>query len=376
LHDRFRSGPLGDARQAEPELFARKLGVADEAGAVAARQMQKAAGSDPVLLNQLNDHLKAVAAREGGVTDDFINKYADVIEGLPPANRQAFYDAAETGGKAETALKEATAMERANQVAQRTAAGETRALDAAVRAEQRAAETAANSLAKTRLKNVVADYAADPAGTLKRLLKNPETAITEKARDLKVVTKYMDDAGQGEAFRSAVGDQLQRTLTDAQNAGTRIKPKAIQDFADMRDTLVNSGIITREQSANMTDALGRTTTAALRANALAKQMATQGAEYDNLVASALAAAVLTGMPGTQTLLVGGAVRRFIRRNMQKIGISGGKHASVAALERLMLNPEEFVAAAAKAKTAEEAAKMMISQANAAAQSTAALNEEQ
>ncbi|HUW13879.1 MAG TPA: hypothetical protein VM537_29415 [Anaerolineae bacterium] len=370
LYQRFRSGPLGDARNAEPELFIRSAGgAADESGAVLARQVRDAAGGDPARLQVLAEQMKAIAQREGGVTDDFVNRYADALEGLPPETRQQFYDLAAANKGKESALKQADAAAKANEATQRTVGQQERALAQAIEAQKGKATTEAIGLQKTRLKNVVADYGQNPNKTIDTLLKNPEISDVQKAADLKVLTKYMDGAGQGEAFRAAVSDRLQTMLATATDASTAVKPKAIGDFEKMRDTLVNSGIITREKAADMSEALNRTLTSKERLKNLGYkvEMNRQGQEYDNLVASMLAAGVLSGMPGTQTLLVGGAVRRYIKRLI----VSGkiDKPAEVAALERLMLNPEEFLAAAAKSKSPEEAAKRIITEAVGASQVT-------
>lgn len=358
LYQRFRSGPLGDARSAEPELFMRSAGgAADESGAVLARQVRDAAGGDPAKLEVLADQMKAMAQREGGVTDDFINKYADALEGLPPETKQQFMDLAAANRTKESALKQATEAAKANKATQTAANSEERLLNRALEASQLKTNSKAAGLQATRMKTVLAEYAADADATLNKLLKNEGLSNVQKADDLKVLTKYMDEAGQGDAFRVAVSDRLQALLAKATDGSVAIKPKAIGDFEKMRATLINSDILDRKKAADMSEALNRTKTIKERSQAVSREMTRQGNEWDNLVASGLAALSLSAMPGTQTLLVGGAVRRMIRKYLQ----GNKKPAEVEALERLMLNPEEFLAAAKNAKTAEEAASMILTE---------------
>lgn len=339
----YRRGPLSEVDKARdvPELAAEKIGFKGNRGAAAMRQF-KATG-DTEYIPMTVEHLKALAKERGGVDAGFLRDHQQVLRELPADARAQFENAVRTSDAAD---------------ATRKVVGEQKtALSQARRQQEQAVKETAGKQRGLAGSRVTKRYGEDPAGTLDSLLAKPGNVQNEK--DLKRLVKYMDDTGNGESIRGALRDRLQERLGTALNGKAEVRQRAIGDFEKMRDTLVNSGAITQQQAFELTDEIGRVRTAAERQTAVARYMERGGNEWDNLVASGLAASVMAASPFSQSLILAGAVRRYFKRALK---VGNYEADEVRALERMMLEPEAFLQGMENVKTAEELATSMLTKA--------------
>lgn len=312
-------GGVNDALRGEPEKFAKTLGMADEAGDVTVRNLQ-ATGATAQQQAKL-EHLKALAMREG-LDERFLTKYAAMIESLPAGVRDQFRQAVQAGDNASSVLKE-TAKAR------------------------KAADAQATRLEKATDKSVLARYSQNPNAELNRLLTSKDPTA-----DLRRLSRVMENNGQSEAFRGHVREWLTDKFLRNTSGDTAILARSRGDFRKVRDNLVDSGVLSSGQADYIEDVLSSSARSVQgRKDALARHMTRAGSEWENLMASSLAAVSLTAMPGTQTLLVGGAVRRMFKRLLS----ATKKTPEVEALENFVLNPEMYLKAAEGAKNAQDAA---------------------
>lgn len=332
--EKTRFGPLRQALEAEPELAGSQLPIAGEGGALTTRRLREAGveGGEEAVLRKLR-----ADARAQGIDAAFIARHEATLDALPPEVADQFFQAAQQADALPNVLRQTQ------------------------RAQQRA-QAATDAAASAAAEAPVAQFGRDPTGTITRMMRSPSDVP-----DLRQLTRAMDEAGQGEAFRGEVRNWLQNKLfKDA--ADPQMAANSHSDFLKLRDNLVDSGIISDAQAGAMELVLSnanRSLTA--RQKAIADYMDRAGSEFDNLLASGLAAFTLAGMPGTQTLLVGGAVRRFFMRRLARKHI---RTPEVKALEEMLVNPQKYLDAAVGARTAEEAMTRITTKFNAAAQTAA------
>lgn len=346
LNERWRRGPLDKARRAEPEQFADRMGLSKTRGATAMRQF--AENGDPELIPLVAQHLKALAADGKGVDDAFIAKHRSVINRLPDQVKQQFTEAAAARSGAADSAKMADAMDAET-------GREALSVERQAAADRKAARDKAKGLSRTVEQKIVADYAKSPQRTLDRLLAN-----ADNTKDFGRLYRYMERTGNADSFKAHVRDKLQRQLATASDSSTQVQATSVRKFEDMRDVLVDAGVITRQEATEMSTAMNRTRSLSERKRAVANRIDKHDSEFDNLLASALAAGGLASIPGFgSSLIVGGAVRRYMKKLMRTRRVTA---AEIEALENLMLNPAQYAEAATGAKTAEEAARAILSKA--------------
>jgi hypothetical protein len=347
---RFRGDRMTAARRGEPEQFtSRLIGSGPENAAIAARMLRNT--EDPAIINQGFDALASRAtARDGtvNVTDTFINDNRAILEALPENLAQPFYRANETG-KAGARLEQAA--KRAREGATATARTEGKAIgeatvqrEGALKQALKAAEEATTAgrrevegLSKSRL----AQFARDPATEVRKLL----SGGAENAQELERVTRLMDDAGELDAFRGLVREELdQKFLSgnyfdESGRLNDSVRPRDAREFQATVKRLEQAGTIDADQSNRIVDAFNRSMTLEQRAKSLSNYAAPNTGEFVDLIASGAAAALVGALSGTQTLLVGGAVRRNIKRYLQG---KSYKREEVALLEQMVLDPETWI----------------------------------
>jgi len=341
-YQRFRQDRMAGARKAEPEEFARALRMEGDSGAVAARMITDADIPD-LSDRQVVEYLRAKAAQSGGVDEAFVNKHRAFFNALPEERVDEFFEAA----SARTGL---TQTEKAAKDSIKRAETEIKAADTELanvnrgleqsrkRAEEqiRDAGETAQGLEKSLTRNVVTRYgdAQDPGTFVRKLAETPEGS-----KDLGRLMRYMDAAGEGDSFRTQIRNQVEGILNEKQVIEGKTSPKKDADIKRMVGNLRRSGVIDEGQATEMLDRINRSKTVDQRAASVKAILPETDAEMQNLIASGASAALLQGLGGTQSLLLGGAVRRKILRTLQ---FGKQKNAEVEAIENLLLDPERFL----------------------------------
>lgn len=340
-------------RKAEPEQFIRKLGLADENGAVLLRRLNNI--NDPQAKALIGERLRALALREG-VDEKFMIKYGDILEGFPDMraqlddvivkNRQAL----EASADANKAMKEQEAYRK--QVAKE------------LKAKRDAIDARAKKLTDKTENNLVGMYANAPAKTVKKLLNDPDGA--PKLRRLFTSLRRQ---GGGEGFKASVRDELMQRYTKLNgDTGLReIMPTAYADFAKRRDGLVAAELLNPAEAERISVMLARRAGNAARKQAIAQALENPISELNRLMASGIAASIMGAAPGGHSLVMAGAVRRAVLAAMKRnIG-----NAELLGLEEFILNPEKFLQAAQTADSVPAAVDNIMTRINAVGQAAAA-----
>lgn len=344
FHERFNPEKLGDTRQNSfPETFARDIGLADETGAVTARNLNTA--NVPEGPRALDETLKALKRRKGGWTETDNLQYEAIIDDMLPPEEAAKYKIfpKTVAGReaAEAALKEARAKET---TATAAAKSQTERLGKSVDKQNKAAQVAANKKQTALDKTIISKYADNPEQHLKRLLRTSDN-IPELTR----LKRAAERTGTEGSFKANVRETL--ALKD----WGKDPVKAAKD----QKRLVDSGIVTQKEMDYVNDVLSKGATRdKLRSKAIGNFIGIGGKEGSNLKSSIAASIALKGLPVGHSLIVGGAMKRVFQRYFAK-----GQHkpAALVKLEEYMLDPEKYLAAAKESKTAKEASTAILTE---------------
>jgi hypothetical protein len=229
-------------------------------------------------------------------------------------------------------------------------------------------EAKATALKNTIDKKAIGEYAKDAPTTLKKYLKSSRTN-----NPLKSLYDDMKKAGKGEEFRADVREQLIDLLYSTNNKGRKVLKLADNNLDQMKKNIVDAGILTEADVANLDVSLAKEAgTLAQRSRAVGRHL-DDAAQSTDIPASAATAGIMAFVPGGQNLMVVGATRRMLKRYLDK---NAKNPDAIRALERFILKPSEYVDAASKAKTVEEATKIMLTRAVGASQAAALMNEEE
>jgi hypothetical protein len=334
-HELYTDSLLGSARgrakSEGPETFFSRLGrMTDETGAQLIREIN--ATEDPVLQNALIEMLKSEAKTNyGGVTPEFLAKYEDLVRNMESdVARNQFRTAGEAEGLARARADEAKA------VAEKVEARKPR-------------------LNQTIEKSVITKYGDTPELVLDNLLDR-----TTDTRELKTLTQFMDNNNQGAAFRDKIKERIRSKFFRTGEGLPHARAADIARFSDTRKALVDAGVLTAQEAESMSITMNRTLSLAQRQKALNAQMEVQSEEAQQLVASVISAMTLNVLPGggTESLMMGGAVRRWVRKRLRR----GADLPAVEALERMIINPEYYADAAKNAKSIDQAMDLILTKA--------------
>jgi hypothetical protein len=121
--------------------------------------------------------------------------------------------------------------------------------------------------------------------------------------------------------------------------------------------LVDAGIVSADDVDDINKALEKTATGGLRKAALSHRIDMAADEATNIMASVTAAGATSPLiNGSQALMVNGAVRRGIKQHLLRRKYSNNV---IQQLNEFIVNPQKYVDAAKNAKTADEAAKSIL-----------------
>jgi len=368
-YDRFYPENVGKAMDnAPPEKFAKAVGFADEAGEQSVRTMGQS--QIPGLGQSKLEYLKAEGARRG-IDEKFLLKHKGMLESLPPADRAQFEQYVQKTNSAKLAEKEAAKAEKLNATAQTKATREESQLARSVAAQQAkvaseesrlqkslAAEQEKITAKRDRLvdavdKTTLASYANKPEATLTKL-----TSTTDNIPALTRLGKKLDAIGQGDSFRAAVAAKLKDGILSGKN------PNANR-------ILQESGLADRAQIEQLESIAKMSEGSAMRKQATAVYEELHSKNWNDLVASGLAAASLHVLPGSHQLIMAGALRRYFQ-NMLKKPVKD----DIAVLNTFMLDPAKYLDAAKNSKTGAYAAESVLTKMVGASRAAAIMNQEE
>lgn len=367
-------GVVDDAASGAPELFFRAAGEGDEASAVVARIVKAAdvSGLRPVV----GDRLRSLARRyKVGVPDEqFILEYESIMDSLTPEVRAQAQSVIDTGRGLESAgasqkaadeaagvaAKEATATATAAEASTANTAAEVKRLEKAIAEQQKDVAKTGTKLERSVARSNMNKYVKDPAGTLRKMLKNPNDIS-----DLNELWRNMERLGEGESFNAQIGEAILETLSDTTsgNAGLRLskgeplplKADAIMKFENIAESLLKAG---SDPAAIQEMRKGVLKLATSQQKAAARSaMMNREHVLQNIVESGASALGLKLAPGS-SLVWSGTIRKAVRSLMGR----GGKRDKdmMAAIDDFMLNPENYLEAVLAAESPAKAQQTLIS----------------
>jgi len=316
---------LVKALDARPPLFAKTLNIADEKGAVA-NEILRNSGVNGT--NQIFEHMKAVGRREG-ITDKFLSKYSHILDTLPPEQRALFSGNVEAAGANKAAQAAAERAAKADMIEQSKLAQQQTALSRAVESQRTKVGQRGRVLSQAFDNALVSKYGKAPEGTIRNLL-----STTDNIPSLKSLAERMRRAGGGEAFTAHVGKEL----TD----------KLLKGDTDALRIVTESGILPKTSLDEIQRQANKLKSMEQRKTALVRALDTSSDKMRELMPSFAAALVMNQLPGGHSLIMAGALRRYFKKEM-------ARPQDMAKLEEFMLNPQSYIEAIGKVKSAEEAA---------------------
>jgi hypothetical protein len=302
--EQFGARNLGNARRvAEPETLGAQFVKSGDEGAVSADAL---AQSPPEVIAATGEYLKSLAAKEG-LTPEFIKKYDGFLTRFPDQNLVGELRAA---ANAETGLVQAKA-----------------ALDTVTKAE-------ADEIARIN-KTVLADFTSKPDATMKTLLTNPDAA----GRLDELITAIDDPAAVRDAFRNTFMKQIDQGTDGAQ----RFTPTSFGKFQELEPTLERLFADAPQELEQLRTIMYRPLMDSLSRTQSGTKLSNELTEIEKLAASGAAATVLNlgGFTGTNALMLGGAVRRWI---MGAVSKGGAKldDAKIKVVSDMLADPNEFM----------------------------------
>jgi hypothetical protein len=153
-----------------------------------------------------------------------------------------------------------------------------------------------------------------------------------------------------------------------------VLPKAGDQFANVRRTLIESGVLDEKGVEDITKALEQSTIAELSGNARNFASPLSLNEGEKLASSITAALALNMSPGSSSsLIVAGAIKRYIA---SAVMVMGSRKKALQALSDITADPQRFVDIVSTAKNEQEAARLFLTEIVGTAQANAILNEEE
>ena len=362
-YERF-GGRVGDAMgSAEPEAALSGLGARGDMGAATTRQI--GAAKVPTADRDLFDFVLAEAVKKGdNISDEFLAQYQGAINRMPPADKAKLEGLVSARAGRDSALKQATAAERTAERATRTTERQSTALEKSLRREQDQVTRTSEKQQEALTTNTRGRFAEDPDGVIDTLLRK-----TNGEQGLRELMDSMTDLRQVDSFKARVKDRLSEMLFEAP-AGVASKGNAYKEFLKIKDRMVNSGVLTQADAARMEKALERTNSLGLRQAARANDITQKVGRHIGYLSSAGAAALLGPMPGAYSLMIGGA----IRRGLNEVLSMKVTNKRLMALDDYLNDPAKYLDDVKKAKTPEEAERLLLVQLVGASQAAAIMGD--
>ena len=347
--DVYKPGKLGAAlRKEDVNTAARGMGWKGEEGATLGKQLEDitsdlTARGETELATKVQaafqDRVKNTVGSEGA--DKFLKEYDDLTAYLPAELNSKInaVSAAEQGQKIadkglQTVRGKAATQKAAAERAKLRELTEQESIGRKLDTSTARTATRGAGLKTTMEKRITSKYADKPESTLSALLKNPDSTA-----ELKRLYTAVKAKGGEAAFKSHVNKQLSSALFPAKGGAQQVTPKSIDEFIKRRDMLVNSGVLKNSEADDILKALDKTKTQTLRAQAAAQRLDQMTGEFDNLVASGGAALSMGAMPKANSLVIAGAIRRYLKKG---ISLRRNDPAVTSRVEAFLAAPETFM----------------------------------
>jgi hypothetical protein len=300
----FGARNLGNARRvAEPETLGAQFVKSGDEGAVSADALAK---SPPEVVASAGEYLKSLAAKEG-LTPEFIAKYDGFLARFPD---QALVAELRAAANAETGLTQATA---------------------ALGASEKAETAIQTGLQKT----VLADFVNKPEATMTNLLTNPDAA----GRLDELISTIDDPAAIRDAFKNTFMKQVDRGTDGAAS----FTPESFGKFKEIEPSLERLFADAPNEFRELQSIMHRPLMDSLSKTQTGTKLSNELTELEKLGGSGAAAAILNlgGFSGTNALMLGGAVRRWVMNVVTKGGAKLDD-AKVRVVADMLADPNEFM----------------------------------
>lgn len=371
-YQRFRPENVGKARRtSQPELLADNMGFEGSKGAATIRNARQAQVPevDDAIMQQMEAYAKA-----NGVDATFLEKYGNVLDTMLPADRARFINLADATDTATDAGKAAAAAEKADRALNRTLAAQERQIARQSTSTERGLEQTldkvdARQARRTAAANrtVAARYADNPQKELNRLLSD-----NGSVNELTTLYKTLDAKGAGESLKAAVRDKFRKIALENTAGDPAVAVKARKQFRDMREKLVDSGVLTSTEADNIATALERTRSQTLTKAGRREMLRKMDSEVKDVSAALLASGALNSLGAGTQLMVGGRLRRLFRRMLDNTGIPP----DLKLLNEVVTDPQALADLLKSAKTPDDIVHALLTKAVGASQATELLTAEE
>jgi hypothetical protein len=364
--DRFGPGYVGDVREAnEPETLLANMGLQGDRGAATARLLEQS--KIPELQEDVGNYILAQATRARNLDDQFLTQYEAVLNNLPPSYTARVRELINTRAAEDAASAQADqAAKTATQTTEQAAAEQAR-LTKALEAQEKNINTRTESLVKSTQDSILAQYGKgfeEADRVVDDILTRPDGA--ERLAALRDEFEMMDSAqGLGadmlDSFRVRVKDRVQAQLFDVFNAAEGQTPEqfrnALGKFRNMRRRLVQEGLLSEANAAEIDELLQRVETKRLRdtGRAAVGDVMSSDTESTSIIASILSMLALEPLSGTANLQMSGALRRYFKKGLEV----PPTRRNIKALTEYITDPEAFLAGIEKLDTPEAQAKFVL-----------------
>jgi hypothetical protein len=182
--------------------------------------------------------------------------------------------------------------------------------------------------------------AEKPRSTLRSLVTDPDQQgeLNKVVQSLRRLEERGETTGAIEAVKGVMRDEVDRYFRGMEPEQI-IRMSTEGKLHEMVSGMQGAGLISREVGDQILSEIRRTQTIKQRTKSLKDLDLPNNNEALDSISSGIAAVVAQFMGGTQSLLVGGVIRRNIKR---RLAAFGWKPAEVEALEEMMLTPETYI----------------------------------
>lgn len=350
---RFQPTRVGEARGVrEDATLGARLLDRNEGGFEVGRLINNS--GSPAIRAEAQEYIRSIATRDG-IDENFMRNYDELLDAFPQLKGDL--------QRAKQAQDELAGAATGVSDAMKADAKSATALTKAVEKAQTKAGTRRAGLNKTISNLELSNFRDNPAKFLDAAIKGGSDTLSKLSRQLGRVE------GGTDALRSAVRDRFVANLTDK---GGTVTANKVAEFNANKRNLINAGILSRDEVMQIEDVLERVNVSGLAKTAGLRKTAEADDIIADVLSSGAAIAALQVLPASNQLMLGGAVRRVTRRLLggKQSGATASQAKVLAALDRMILNPEEFLRGVKDRKvvTEQQLEDYMISYINAVSQS--------
>jgi hypothetical protein len=311
---RFTPSRVGKERgKLEPETLGSRLLDQKEGGAVVG-DLIKAADS-PYITKKAENYIKSVAKRDG-VDDAFLKGYDELLDRFPELKSQL-----QQVKKTQDNLAEA----------EKGALPKT--IEAAKTKVKADADKAASGLSKSVSNLQINKFKQDPVKFLDNALKGSAEDLTKLNRQMGRVE------GGKEALKASIKDRVINKITVDKSGKQTVPFGAIDEFSKVKNNLIESGVLTADEVADIDRALEKASISGLRKQAAVQKTNEAESAFADILSSAGAIAALGMLPASNQLMLAGTIKRLFRRKLDSKTVNKN---TIEALNDMVINPKRFL----------------------------------